>query len=246
MTKETGAAETAEGRFITIEGIDGCGKSTQAKRLCEWLDGTEKEPEKEPERRQNQRQNQKKVLRTFEPGGWSGGEFLRRLLLEGSPVTSRTELLLFLADRSGHLDAEIEPALLSGRWVVCERYTDSTLAYQSWGRGIALREVEGFLDLCRFRTPDLTILLDIGAPAARARLERRGRLDRIESELDSELDKEGFMARVAQGYRELAKRRPERIAVLDAASDADRVFEAVQECVLRRLRPGVGPGRNSA
>jgi dTMP kinase len=160
-------------------------------------------------------------------------------------VTPRTELLLFLADRSGHLDAEIVPALLSGRWVVCERYTDSTLAYQSWGRGIALREVEALLDLCRFRVPDLTILLDIDAAAARARLERRGRLDRIESEPD----KEGFMARVAQGYRDLARRYPERIAVLDAALDARRVFEGVRECVLRRLKAGravFGPGRSPA
>jgi dTMP kinase len=220
----------SRGLFITIEGIDGCGKSTQAELLCEWLDETAEDPE------------WKKVLRTFEPGGWRGGESLRRLLLEGTPVTPRTELLLFLADRSGHLDTEIVPALFAGRWVVCERYTDSTLAYQSWGRGIALHEVEGFLDMCRFPIPDLTILLDIGAPAARARLDGRGRLDRIESELDGE----GFMARAVQGYRELARRYPERVAVLDAALDARQVFENVRECVLRRLRLERGPGKTES
>jgi dTMP kinase len=220
----------SRGLFITIEGIDGCGKSTQAERLCEWLDGTAEDP------------GWKKVLRTFEPGGWRGGESLRRLLLDGTHLTSRTELLLFLADRSGHLETEIVPALFAGRWVVCERYTDSTLAYQSWGRGLALHEVEGFQNGCRFQVPDLTILLDIGAPAARARLERRGRLDRIESEPGAE----GFMARVAQGYGELAKRYPERIAVIDAALDARQVFENVRECVLRRLRLGSRPRETGA
>ncbi|MDR1649961.1 MAG: dTMP kinase [Synergistaceae bacterium] len=213
-----GRAEAARGLFVTIEGIDGSGKSTQAKLLCEWLDETVKEPGRQG------------VLRTFEPGGWDGGELLRRLLLGGTPVTPRTELLLFLADRSGHLDAEIVPALLAGRCVVCERYTDSTLAYQSWGRGIAIHEIESLLDCCRFRVPDLTILLDIDPAAARARLERRGRLDRIESEAE----REGFMARVARGYRELAERYPERIAVFDASLDAGRVFEGIRERLLRR------------
>ena len=228
----TGPAETARGRFITIEGIDGCGKSTQSEKLCEWLNGTVKYPgwKKYPE--------WKKVIRTFEPGGWRGGESLRRLLLEGVSVTPRTELLLFLADRSGHLDTEIIPALLAGRWVVCERYTDSTLAYQSWGRGLDFGEMEKLQDWCRFQTPDLTILLDIDVTAARARLEKRGRLDRIESGPDSE----GFMTRVAQGYRELAKRYPERIVVLDASLDAWRVFESIRECVLRYLPPECEPG----
>jgi dTMP kinase len=231
-------ARAAKGRFITIEGIDGCGKSTQAERLCEWLNETLKAPGETGK----ETEETGKVLRTFEPGGWSGGGLLRRLLLEGPSVTPRTELLLFLADRSGHLDAEVLPALRAGQWVVCERYTDSTLAYQSWGRGIALREAEGFLDLCRFRVPDLTILLDIGVTEARARLERRGRLDRIESEPG----KEGFIARVAQGYRELAKRCPERIVVLDAARDARQVFGDIRECVLQRLRPGCEPEETPA
>jgi dTMP kinase len=211
---------TATGTFITIEGIDGCGKSTQAERLCEWLKET---------------LGRSGVLRTFEPGGWSGGEVMRRLLLDGPSVMPRTELLLFLADRSVHLDTAIAPALLAGQWVVCERYTDSTLAYQSWGRGIALSELEGLLDWCRFREPDLTILLDIDADTARKRLELRGRrLDRIESE-SGETD--CFMERVARGYRELAKLHPDRIVVIDAASDPQSVFGSVRESVLRHARP---------
>jgi dTMP kinase len=227
MAERAEAKGPAKGLFITIEGIDGCGKSTQAERLCEWLNETARTP------------GQIEAFRTFEPGGWNGGESLRRLLLGNSPVTPKTELLFFLADRSWHLDAEIVPALLAGRWVVCERYTDSTLAYQSWGRGIALHEVEGLLRWCRFRVPDLTILLDIDVAVARKRLEQRGRrLDRIESEFDEE----GFITRVTQGYRELAERYPERIVVLDAALDAENVFEGVRKSVLRRLGHWFAPG----
>lgn len=203
-----------QGLFITIEGIDGCGKSTQTELLCAWL----------------KEKTHAEVTRTFEPGGWSGGKVLRELLLGGIAVEPRTELLLFLADRSGHLDTEIQPALKRGQWVVCERYTDSTLAYQSWGRGIALTEIEGLLNWCRFLPPDLTVLLDIDADTASSRLRQRGRPDRIES---AEND---FMARVARGYRELAQRYPERIAVVDATQSVDRVAAAVRNCVEKRVK----------
>ena len=197
-----------KGLFITIEGIDGCGKSTQAHKLCEWLEATGHE-----------------ILRTFEPGDWEGGPSLRKTLLEGTALTSRTELLLFLADRSGHLDAKISPALRSGRWVVCERYTDSTLAYQSWGRGIAFEEINGLLNWCRFLVPDLTIFLDVDVKTAASRLSRRGRPDRIESGED------GFMARVALGYRELARLNAGRIRTVDAGREVDRVAASIRERV---------------
>jgi dTMP kinase len=154
------------------------------------------------------------------------------LLLEGTAVTSRTELLLFLADRSGHLDAEITPALQRGQWVVCERYTDSTLAYQSWGRGIAFGEINDLLTWCRFPEPDMTLFLDVDEAEARRRLSQRGRLDRMESDSG-----DGFIARVAQGYRELAKRHPGRIVAVDASGDIGQVAERVRKCVEGRL-PG--------
>ena len=200
----------SRGKFITIEGIDGSGKSTQAGMLCDWLE---------------EALGPGGVLRTFEPGDWDGGPLLRRLLLEGAGMTPRTELLLFLADRAGHLDAKILPALEKGVWVVCERYTDSTLAYQSWGRGLAFEEIRGLLDGCRFPKPDMTLLLNIGEEEAAARLGRRGELDRIESSGPS------FMARVAQGYRELALMCPERFEVLDAGMTAEAVAAAVRERV---------------
>ena len=213
MTSEKNSPE--KGTFITIEGIDGCGKSTQAQRLCLWLEAA---------------LGKGKVLRTFEPGDWDGGALLRRLLLDGTALTSRTELLLFLADRSGHLDSKVVPALDRGQWVVCERYTDSTLAYQSWGRGIPAEEIEGFSSRCRFLVPDMTILLDVDEETARSRLRSRGKLDRMESGFETD-----FMARVALGYRELAKRHPERFVVVDAAAEEERVAERVRQCAEQRL-----------
>ncbi|MDR1379170.1 MAG: dTMP kinase [Synergistaceae bacterium] len=210
---------SSEGLFITIEGIDGSGKSTQSERLCQWLEDV---------------LGPGRVLRTFEPGGWSGGELLRRLLLGGTTLTSRTELLLFLADRSGHLDKEILPALAQGRWVVCERYTDSTLAYQSWGRGIAYEKIKGLLDWCGFPEPDGTILLDVNEETAWSRLKRRGEADRMES------GGADFMARVVKGYRELARRDSNRIMVLDGTASAEHVAERlclrVEERFGKRMR----------
>jgi dTMP kinase len=205
---------SSEGLFITIEGVDGCGKSTQAQRLCRWLEGI---------------LGPGRVLRTFEPGGWSGGDLLRQLLLKGEAMMPRTELLLFLADRSGHLDGEVLPALAQGCWVVCERYTDSTLAYQSWGRGIAYEKIKGLLDWCDFPEPDGTILLDVDEETARSRLKQRGEADRMES------GGADFMTRVVQGYRELARRDPSRITVLDGTASAEHVTECLCRCLEERF-----------
>ncbi|MDR1732138.1 MAG: dTMP kinase [Synergistaceae bacterium] len=206
--------DNGQGVFITFEGIDGCGKSTQAERLAAFL---KKTPGAEG------------VLRTFEPGGWKGGRLLRDLLLGDTPLGLRTELLLFLADRSGHLDAEILPALRQKQWVICERYTDSTFAYQSWGRGGSFSEMESLFQWCRFPVPDLTIFLDIDLDAAFSRLTARGGTDRIES------DGRAFMGRVAEGFRELAKRAPERIVTVDAGRSVEQVAENVREHVTALL-----------
>ncbi len=199
------------GLFVTIEGLDGCGKSTQAARLADWLEA-----------------RGRGVLRTFEPGGWGGGA-LRSLILSGDVPDDRTELLLFLADRSGHLASVVEPALSDGRIVLCERYSDSTLAYQVWGRGLPEASVVSLLEACGFIRPDLTVLLDVDVGTAERRLGRRGGADRIESAGG------GFMARVAEGYRELARRSPDRIVVVDAAGTEDEVAARIESAVQKAL-----------
>ena len=200
------------GLFLTIEGLDGCGKSTQAARLADWIEA----------------RTGRGVLRTFEPGGWGGGA-LRSLILAGDVLDDRTELLLFLADRSGHLASVVLPALSEGRIVLCERYSDSTLAYQVWGRGLSEAFVATLIASCGFVTPDLTVLLDVDAGTAERRLEGRGSSDRIES------TGRAFMTRVAEGYRELALRSPERIVAVDAAGTEDEVGAWVESAVLEPL-----------
>lgn len=198
----------SSGVFLTIEGIDGCGKTTQTQLLFSWL---------------SKQLGEENIVRTFEPGGWSGGVLLRELLLGGISLNSKTELLLFLADRSGHIDSLIYPSLQKGQWVLCERYTDSTLAYQSWGRGIELNEIKKLLDWCRFPEPTLTVLLDVDAEIALARTNKRGQFDRIEAEGLT------LMRRVAQGYRELASLHPKRYLVIDANQEADVVARLLRE-----------------
>ena len=201
------------GLFVTVEGIDGCGKTTQAARLAGWLEA----------------RTGRGVLRTFEPGGWSGGSVLRPLILGRDVPDDRTELLLFLADRSGHLASVVLPALSEGRIVLCERYSDSTLAYQIWGRGLSEAFVVSLMEPCGFVRPDLTVLLDLDAAAAGRRLNLRGGADRIEAAGGS------FMARVAEGYRELARREPGRFAVVDAGGTEDEVADRVEAAVEARL-----------
>ena len=201
------------GPFITMEGIDGCGKSTQAARLACWLQ----------ERGWN-------VERTFEPGGWGGGKTLRSLVLEGEIADAETELLLFLADRSGHLTSVIRPALEAGRAVLCERYSDSTWAYQAGGRGVPLEKLRGLMELCGFPAPDLTVFLEISPEGAAERLVSRGKADRIEA------GGLAFMARVAGAYAELAKAHPGRIVTVSAAGSEEEVALRVQREVDRALR----------
>jgi dTMP kinase len=192
------------GIFITIEGIDGAGKSTQARMLAERL-----------------RARGHDVLLTQEPGGTKLGEHLRRALLDGSAqVGDAAELLLYVADRAQHVEEVVRPALQQGRTVVCERYADSTLAYQGYGRGLDLDFVRR---ANHFATgglePDLTLLLDLPPEIARQRL--AGTPDRLERE------EPAFHARVANGYRELARAHPGRIRMVDATAAPEGVFRGV-------------------
>lgn len=198
-----------KGIFITFEGTEGCGKSTQALLLADYLRGLGWE-----------------VLLTREPGGTGLGERLRGVLL-GSPeaLAPVTELLLFAADRAQHVEEVIRPALEAGKAVVCDRYSDSTFAYQHFGRGLPLEAVEA---VCRVATggvvPDLTFVLDVPVEEGLARARGRGLFDRFE---DAEL---AFHERVREGYLELARREPGRVRVV-ASGTVDEVAEDVRRAL---------------
>ena len=204
------------GRFITFEGGEGCGKSTQVKRLAEALEAFGRE-----------------VVVTREPGGTRLAELVRSLLKDerDDPPCDRSELLLFLAARAQRVKNVIRPALAAGKWVVCDRFSDSTFAYQGYGRGLPLDELRlmnGFA--CDGLTPDLTLLLDVRPEVARERMRRREEAtntsaDRIEQAGD------GFHDRLRAGFMELAAADPGRIKVIDANGTPDEVWENVRQAV---------------
>jgi len=181
--------------FITIEGIDGSGKSTQAELLVRRL-----RERCEPVR---------PVVWTREPGGWEGGAWIRERVLKGDYSHKMSELFLFLVDRCEHVKKTILPAL-EGGIVVCERYVDSTVAYQSWGRGIPREWIEQLFDWCAFPRPDRTFWLDIPVGMASERVSQRGDADRFESEGIP------FLERVRAGFEFLAQRDSDRIIRLEA------------------------------
>ena len=187
--------------FITLEGIDGCGKSTQARLLCEALSA------------------RGAVVQTREPGGWEGGAELRSMVLGGSLKHPWSELFLFLLDRAEHAARVITPALEAGKHVVCERYHDSTLAYQVWGRGMPFEPLRGAAELAGFPKPEATVLFDIEPELALSRVAKRGRPDAFESEGLA------FMRRIAEGYRALAAADEKRWLVVRCGErTAEEIF----------------------
>ena len=162
--------------FITIEGIDGCGKSTQSQKLSEWLE----------------ERTHTKTIRTYEPYAF------REVILGSKGISPMSELLLFLADRAEHVNNIILPALHEGYNVICERYNDSTLAYQCGGHGLNVKHVERIIASCQFPEPDVKILLDVNPELAYSRVKQRHNLnDKFESEGLS------LMKRVSEFYRSL-------------------------------------------
>ena len=205
--------------FVSLEGIEGCGKSTQIRRLAAHL----------------QAAGQSVVL-THEPGGSPLGPELRRILLsEAFSPGPRTELLLYAAERAEHVDKVIAPALRAGRWVLCDRYGDATRAYQCFGRGIPRAEVEAAHALATGGLePDLTLFLRIPVEEGLGRARRRnGRSGVDEGRFEAE--DTSFHRRVAEGYEALAAEFPGRIVVVDGRGGEDEVFERVKDAVQRRL-----------
>ncbi len=197
--------------FITIEGIDGSGKSTQARRLAARL-----------------RREGKKVTETHEPGDWPQGDILRALLLNGRLRHPMTEIMLFVADRCEHVAQVIQPALDQGEFVVCDRYNDSTRAYQCWGRGLKEDILESLIKWCGIPEPDLTVWLDLPVEEARKRMAGRGGSDRIEGE---DLK---FHEAVARGFKELAERNGSRFFRVDARAGEDEIEETIFSELKRR------------
>jgi len=183
------------GKFITLEGIDGAGKSTHLRWIARFL-----------------RARGVKLKLTREPGGTATGEKLRRLLLGGRQgLHPETETLLVFAARREHLDKVIIPALRAGQWVLCDRFTDATYAYQSAGSGVDWKKV-GVLErwVQEGLQPDLTLLFDVSPAVGRQRAGRRRKSDRFERE------KYGYYGRVRKAYLKRARENPRRVRVIDA------------------------------
>jgi len=194
------------GKFITLEGLEGVGKTTNREFIEAQL-----------------KQAGLDVVLSREPGGTDLGESLRDLLLHGrASMTAQTELLLMTASRCEHIDKVIEPALTKGQWVLSDRFTDASVAYQGGGRELGIELVESLHSLMRADLqPDLTLLLDMPIKEGMERAASRGKLDRIESE---QLE---FFERARAAYLQRANDDPGRVKVIDAAQSIEDVQKAV-------------------
>ena len=208
-----------KGRLIVLEGIDGCGKSTQIRRLAEWLPKSDLFPKKAS------------LRITREPGGSKLGKKLREFLLtkeEGESPLPLTELMLYAADRAQHVEEVIRPCLEKGDWVISDRFSGSTFAYQGYGRKLNLELIET-LDLIATNglKPDLTLWLKISVEES---IHRRKDME------DDRMEKEGiaFLNRVNDGFKRLAKK--EKCVEIDAEKDADSVFQSIENAINIRLR----------
>jgi dTMP kinase len=205
------------GLFITLEGIDGCGKTTQAELLADYLTG-----------------KGFGVVRTREPGGTDIGRRIRAILLdpESKGITGLAELLLYCADRAQHMAEVIEPALSAGSVVVCDRFTDATAAYQGFARGLGLEVIDNLAEIAtRGRRPDITLLFDL--PVDKALGRARGRNDKNNTGHEARFEEESsaFHEKVRQGYLEIARREPGRVKVIAAAGSMEEIQAAVRAAV---------------
>jgi len=204
------------GRFVTLEGGEGAGKSTQVKRLAAALE-----------------KKGLAMVTTREPGGSPGAEEIRGLLVNGAPGRwdALTETLLVYAARADHVKHTIGPALLAGKWVISDRFTDSTYAYQGAGRGLAretIRRIDAVV-LDDFH-PDLTLMLDLDVETGLSRAGSRGPAESRFENFDRD-----FHERLRQGFLDIARRDPGRCVVVDAAQNEDAVAAAIWDAVVRRF-----------
>ena len=211
----------SSGKFITVEGIEGVGKTTQLECICTHL-----------------QRRRISCVRTREPGGTPLGEAIRELLLSHSWSSMQvdTELLLMFAARAEHLHSVIRPALDEGKWIVCDRFTDATYAYQGGGRSVSEGRIGELEDWVQGGLrPDLTVLLDAEASVGLSRARNRSAADRFEQETRT------FFERVRQGYLKRAMQQPDRFRVVDASRTREEVNMAIIAVVdefIRQVRNG--------
>ncbi len=207
------------GKLIVFEGVEGAGKSTQMQRLIHWL--------------QAKCFNIRSSVATREPGGTELGKELRSLLLEQRSdelVSDRAELLMYAADRTQHVETFIKPKLAIGTMVFCDRFTDSTIAYQGYGRGLDLDLIKQLNEIATGGLQsDLTFWLDIDVEAGLARASARGKPDRMEQ---ANLE---FHQRVQQGFTDLARQNPDRIVRINGDRTQDEVAEEIQTIFSAKL-----------
>ncbi|PYV83583.1 MAG: dTMP kinase [Acidobacteria bacterium] len=221
------------GSFITFEGLDGCGKSTQLERLAGKL-----------------RETGVSVTSTREPGGTATGNKIRELLLDTRTgnLDPRAELALMFASRAQHLSEIILPALAAGETVLCDRFTDSSEAYQGGGRKLgSLPVLELHRVLCGGIKPDLTILMDSDVAASVQRARRRNKAQISSDSADEnrfESENRTFFTRVHTAYLEIAKREPERVFVLDARGTPDQTHANIIDIVFKKLRLAPSKAQN--
>jgi dTMP kinase len=213
------------GKFITFEGLDGTGKSTQLRKLGAAL-----------------RAAGHTVVETREPGGTATGEKIRKVLLDSATrgLSPMAEMAMMFASRAQHISEVIEPAAAAGSVVLCDRFTDSTEAYQGFGRKLGSRDVlELHHLLCGNLQPDLTILLDSNPGASVSRARRRNQAAKSPAHADEnrfEQETRAFFARVREGYLALAQREPGRVIVIDASGPPTQTHRKIVEVVARKLK----------
>lgn len=213
------------GKFITFEGLDGCGKSTQMEKLAGVF-----------------RTQKLDLVVTREPGGTPTGEKIRQLLLDSSTsaLTPLAELALMFASRAQHIKEIIQPALTQGRMVLCDRFTDSTEAYQGGGRKLGSEPVLALHGiLCGNLQPDLTILMDsdVATSVERARRRNKTRVSSAESDENRfEQESRAFFDRVRSAYLAIAAREPQRVVLVDARGTAEATHKKIVELVGRKLK----------
>ena len=207
-----------KGKFIVIEGIDGCGKTTQIEAIYNWLPSSGIMGKKS------------KIIKTREPGGTKFGEKIREILLDNNKNNSPadlTELLLYAADRAEHISKIISPELNKNNWVICDRFAGSTLAYQGYGRNLdktIIKQLE--LIVCQAEEPDITFLLDISPEES---------ISRREDQIPDRIESEGinFLKRVNIGFKKIAKDKNWQI--ISALQDKESISEQIQNSLLNKF-----------